>query len=168
MFRFSRTPKSGGVKACRRGKKDGYYRWENYGKIETHQDKEMSSKALERRHEKDTVMDLSVFPVGNDELTTSKYVADTSTSCSKLALKHMVSPTGTIVEGSIDDCLQAIKETAEKSLHRTPRIILQATLDIRPGEFGRFDRKRAKIREVIQETGEKFDESETESIHNKY
>jgi len=75
---------------------------------------------------------------------------------------------GTVVEGSIEDCLEAIRQAAEKSLSaHTPRVIVQATLDIRPGEFGRFDRKRKKIREVFHETGDKFDESEVDIIHKK-
>jgi len=113
-------------------------------------------------------MDVSITPIGKDELSIARYVAVTSSVCADLGLTHEVTPMGTVVSGSIEDCLEAVRQTAEKSLSgRTPRVIVHATLDIRPGEFGRFDRKRKKIREVFHETGEKFDESETDLFVNK-
>jgi len=109
-----------------------------------------------------------LIPIGKDELTISKYIAFTSAACNDLGLKHEVTPMGTVVEGSVEECLEALRQAAENTLAKdTPRVIVQATLDIRPGEFGRFDRKRKKIRALAQETGEKFDDSEIEIVQRK-
>jgi len=151
-----------------RAKTEEHFKWEEYGKTRKHEDKTLTPRALRRRHEKDTVMEISLTPIGMDELTISRYITFTSNACNALGLKHEVTPMSTVVEGSMEDCLEAVRQAAESALEsRTPRVIVHATLDIRPGEFGRFDRKRKRIRAVAHETGEKFDGSETEAVFKK-
>jgi len=111
-------------------------------------------------------MEMHVVPIGQDELSIARYVAMTSDVCTERHLKHEVTPMGTVVDGSLEECLEAVRESTEKVLSQAPRVIVSVTLDVRPGEFGRLDRKRTKIREIVHETGEKFDQSQLEPIHN--
>jgi len=130
------------------------YRWEHYGKNKKHPDKEESKSELKHRHEKDTVMEFTITPLGTDELSTAGYVALASRICRNHELKHEVHPMGTVVEGSVDECLDLLKDCIEKSVQRGPRIILSARIDVRPGEYQRMDKKHKKILEINHQTGE--------------
>eukprot|EP01124_Arcella_intermedia_P035416 TRINITY_DN9014_c0_g1_i1.p1 TRINITY_DN9014_c0_g1~~TRINITY_DN9014_c0_g1_i1.p1 ORF type:complete len:171 (-),score=31.38 TRINITY_DN9014_c0_g1_i1:49-561(-) len=128
------------------------YRWEHYGKGK--HDKQESKSELKHRNEPDTVMELTVTPVGSTESSLATYVALSARICKNHELRHEVHPMGTVVEGSVDDCLAVIREVLEKSLTKVDRVVMNARLDVRPGELHRLDKKHKKLQEITNLTGE--------------
>jgi uncharacterized protein YqgV (UPF0045/DUF77 family) len=77
-------------------------------------------------------------------------------------MPHEAHPMGTVVEGTVDECLDLLREILDKSLSRSPRVILNAKLDVRPGEYNRLEKKRKRIRDELAEVEKNTPETEPE------
>eukprot|EP01121_Diplochlamys_sp_Union-15-3_P004659 TRINITY_DN14852_c0_g1_i1.p1 TRINITY_DN14852_c0_g1~~TRINITY_DN14852_c0_g1_i1.p1 ORF type:complete len:155 (+),score=32.82 TRINITY_DN14852_c0_g1_i1:57-521(+) len=111
--------------------------------------RELSTEKIE------TVMDFALVPLGTADSSMATYTATSSRVLKDSGLKHEVHPMGNIVEGDIDECLDALKEVIEKSLHRTGRLSVNVRLDVMPGGGdNRIHKKKAKITEILSHTGD--------------
>jgi uncharacterized protein YqgV (UPF0045/DUF77 family) len=58
--------------------------------------------------------------------------------------------TATVIEGQLHNVLDAVAKVAEAALHHNPRVILNLTLDIYPGQSSRLAKKHAVIQQTRQ------------------
>jgi uncharacterized protein (TIGR00106 family) len=78
------------------------------------------------------VLDISIVPVGTSDASFSSYVTETCKIVEQQGLKYQVTPTGTVVEGNLDQLMDLARE-----MHSTPfqmgaeRVITSMTIDER-------------------------------------
>lgn len=78
------------------------------------------------------VLDISIVPVGTNDASFSSYVTETCKIVEQQGLKYQVTPTGTVVEGNLEQLMDLARE-----MHSTPfqmgaeRVITSMTIDER-------------------------------------
>lgn len=93
--------------------------------------------------------------MGTTEMSLSSYVGVSNRIVMDRGLRHEVHPMGTVCEGTLDQCVDALKEVINKSLHRAPRIIASVHFDVRPEDQGdRLSKKWARIKFFQSAEGE--------------
>ncbi|KAL6059990.1 hypothetical protein QOT17_013851 [Balamuthia mandrillaris] len=97
--------------------------------------------------EKDTVLEFSLYPFGTDETSLSSYINSSVSIVHKRGLRHEVHSMGTVVEGSLDQCFEVIREVVEKCVRKgAPRLVLNFRADVSPGMSGnRLHNKQRRI-----------------------
>lgn len=87
--------------------------------------------------------------MGTNEDSLTSYVELCTKELNKAELKHSVSPMGSIVEGSLDECMNVLHQSALVCLRRSPRVIVDIKLDVRPGRTNRLHKKMSRIAGTI-------------------
>lgn len=59
---------------------------------------------------------------------------------------------GVICEGTLDQCMDLIKEVLTASLSQAPRAVMNIKIDARPGEVNRLTKKAKKIHSILSES----------------
>lgn len=103
-----------------------------------------------RAEEKDTVLEFQILPIGTSESSMSTYVATCAHILKDSELRHEVHSMGTVMEGSLEECFDVLKECIRRSLRRAPRLIVNMKADVRPGFSNRMHQKNRRITEVLQ------------------
>lgn len=108
------------------------------------------NKDKHRPEEKDTVLDFQILPIGTAESSMSTYVASSAHILKESELRYEVHAMGTVVEGTLDEAFDALKQCIRAGLKRSPRLIVHAKADVRPGVENRLHQKNRRINEVMQ------------------
>ena len=87
----------------------------------------------------------SIIPIGKDE-SLSPFVAEMTRIVEKSGIEHSLTPMGTIVEGGWDEVMNLIGECRKRALEMTGRLLIDITIDDRPGKPR--DRMKAKVAAV--------------------
>ncbi len=78
------------------------------------------------------ILEISITPLGTDEASFSSYVSDACKVVKDRGLKYQITPTATIIEGSVEELMEVAKK-----MHETPfnkgvnRVITNMTIDER-------------------------------------
>lgn len=99
---------------------------------------------------RDTVTEFSIIPIGvKDESSLGTFVATCARVIKNNNVQHEVHAMGAVIEGSLAECLDIIKQCSDACLKRTPRILISMKADIRPGNENRLYKKNAKINLIL-------------------
>ena len=78
------------------------------------------------------LMEISVVPVGTGTASFSSHVTEAVQTIERSGLPYQVTPTATVIEGSVDDLLQVASAIHQTALtHGTERVITHMTIDHR-------------------------------------
>lgn len=94
------------------------------------------------------LMELSMTPLDKGE-SVSKYVARSLEIIDKSGLPYRLNAMGTVVEGTIDEVLQVLKECHERMSQDCARISTSIKMDYRKGKSGRLDLKVKSVEEKV-------------------
>jgi uncharacterized protein YqgV (UPF0045/DUF77 family) len=61
---------------------------------------------------------------------------------------------GTVCEGTLDQCLDLIRDVLTASLTQAPRAMMTVRFDARPGEVNRLTKKAKKLHSILNESRE--------------
>lgn len=96
--------------------------------------------------QEDTLIEFSIIPMGHSESDSiSPTVAKVADRVKRSNLPSEIHSMGTVVEGSLEECLDMIKSCVREALEDVPRVTASIRLDIRPGHLGRM---RESVRSV--------------------
>lgn len=103
----------------------------------------------------DMVMEFSVVPVGiADDVSMAKFVGLSAKICAQNHIQHDVHLMGTVCEGTLDQCLDLIRDVMTQSLAHAPRAVMNVKFDARPGEVNRLSKKAKKLHQILHESKE--------------
>jgi uncharacterized protein YqgV (UPF0045/DUF77 family) len=74
-------------------------------------------------------------------------------------LRFEFSPVGTVVEGSLEECLEGIKEVVAASLQNNERVILNLKADIIPGVEDRTHNRKVRIKKILEQKDEELEQN---------
>ncbi|MEB3103694.1 MTH1187 family thiamine-binding protein [Ferviditalea candida] len=79
-----------------------------------------------------SLLEISVVPVGTGSASFSSQVAEAVQLIEQKGMKYQVTPTATIIEGSLDELMDMAKEIHKKALgNGTNRVITNISIDDR-------------------------------------
>ncbi len=93
---------------------------------------------------RDTLIEFSVTPLGVGG-SVSGHVARCVKKIRGSGLPNELHSMGSIVEGTLEECLDLLKSCIEDTLTDAPRASVSVKMDVRPGQTGRI---RAKVQAV--------------------
>ena len=65
--------------------------------------------------------------------------------------------TATVIEGTLHDVLDTVAKVAEAALHHNPRVIVNLSLDVYPGQANRLSKKQTVIQQAKQHVKQALD-----------
>ncbi|UCF31411.1 MAG: MTH1187 family thiamine-binding protein [bacterium] len=96
------------------------------------------------------IAEISVVPIGTGDPSVSEYVAECIRALDKADIKHTLTPMGTVIEGSLDEILEAVR-----MLHRVPlnhgaaRVLTKLVIDERRDKDASAEQKVASVRKRL-------------------
>jgi len=127
------------------------YRWEHYDHHKTIREQNKHNKdSHKNQDEKGTVIELTINPIGTEEESMASYVGVCARIIKNHDLNHEIHAMGTVMEGSVNECFDAVKDCIEACLRRAPRIMVNIRADVRPGAENRLHKKKHRIIEMVQ------------------
>ncbi len=97
----------------------------------------------------DTLVEFSVTPLGAGE-SVGAYVASCVRLIESSGLEYELHAMGTILEGSLDDCFEVVKNCVREVLKGNSRVTAAIKLDLRPGRRGRIRSKVESVRKRLK------------------
>ena len=105
---------------------------------------------------RDTLAEFSITPLGAPPSPTggvSNFVAHITRGIRASGLDNELHSMGTIIEGTLEECLDLIKQSIEATLAAgAPRASVAIKMDVRPGHTGRI---RGKVESVQKKLAQK-------------
>ena len=95
------------------------------------------------------LLEFSMTPLDKGE-SVSKYVSRSLDIIDKSGLPYRLNPMGTVLEGSLDDVLNVVKDCHRLMASDCDRISTSIKIDYRKGKSGRLE---AKIKSVEEKLG---------------
>lgn len=97
------------------------------------------------------VMEIVVIPLGTGTPSVSSYVADCVKVLKEMGLKFQVTAMGTIVEGSLDELLEAVKRMHKVPFERgAPRVVTSVRIDERSDKELHIEEKVKSVEEKLK------------------
>ena len=94
------------------------------------------------------VAEFSVFPIGKGE-SLSRHVARATRVIRRSSLPNLLTPMGTIVEGSLDEVLGLVRACVRALERDCPRLSLSLKADIRRGRGRRMAHKVRVVEALV-------------------
>eukprot|EP01116_Phalansterium_solitarium_P017572 TRINITY_DN4367_c0_g1_i1.p1 TRINITY_DN4367_c0_g1~~TRINITY_DN4367_c0_g1_i1.p1 ORF type:complete len:166 (+),score=30.39 TRINITY_DN4367_c0_g1_i1:33-530(+) len=108
------------------------------------------NKDKHRPEEKDCVVEFSITPLGTSQESSLQHTVEAAARVVVVrGLRHELHPAGTLIEGSMDECFEAVKECITDSLKRAPRIIVGLRADVHPGAQNRLHQHQVEITRIL-------------------
>jgi len=107
--------------------------------------------SLKSESNKDTLLEFSITPLGVGG-GVSSFVADVTKVIRASNLENELHSMGTIVEGTLDECLDLVKQCVRETLQSAPRASVAIKIDVRSGANG--GRIRSKVNTVRKMLGD--------------
>lgn len=96
----------------------------------------------------DTLIEFNVIPIGHTKNESiSPTVAKVVKHIKSSGLPNETHAMGTVIEGTLDECLELVKTCIQESLKDTPRVTASVRLDVRPGHDGRIESSVRSVEE---------------------
>ncbi|HEY8340981.1 MAG TPA: MTH1187 family thiamine-binding protein [Egibacteraceae bacterium] len=73
----------------------------------------------------------SVTPIGTGSGSVSREVAAALDAVAATGVRHTTDPSGTLLEGTWDECMGAVRAAAEAVLESAPRVSVLVKIDLR-------------------------------------
>jgi len=99
--------------------------------------------------DENTLVEFSITPLGMGE-SVSPYVARCVQKVRTSGLNYELHSMGTIVEGSLDECFDLIKDCMRDLLKDAPRVTAAIKVDLRPGNRGRIKSKVHSVNKILE------------------
>jgi len=97
------------------------------------------------------VMEIVVIPLGTGTPSVSSYVADCVKVLKEMGLKFQVTAMGTIVEGSLDELLEAVRKMHKVPFERgAPRVVTSVRIDERSDKELHIEEKVKSVEEKLK------------------
>jgi len=97
------------------------------------------------------VMEIVVIPLGTGTPSVSSYVADCVKVLKEMGLKFQVTAMGTIVEGSLDELLEAVRRMHKVPFERgAPRVVTSVRIDERIDKELHIEEKVKSVEEKLK------------------
>jgi len=97
------------------------------------------------------VMEIVVIPLGTKTPSVSSYVADCVKVLKEMGLKFQVTAMGTIVEGSLDELLEAVRRMHKVPFERgAPRVVTSVRIDERSDKELHIEEKVKSVEEKLK------------------
>eukprot|EP01116_Phalansterium_solitarium_P017573 TRINITY_DN4367_c0_g1_i3.p1 TRINITY_DN4367_c0_g1~~TRINITY_DN4367_c0_g1_i3.p1 ORF type:complete len:133 (+),score=32.23 TRINITY_DN4367_c0_g1_i3:299-697(+) len=92
----------------------------------------------------------SITPLGTSQESSLQHTVEAAARVVVVrGLRHELHPAGTLIEGSMDECFEAVKECITDSLKRAPRIIVGLRADVHPGAQNRLHQHQVEITRIL-------------------
>lgn len=112
------------------------------------------AKTTSKAPTRDTLVEFSITPLGAPPSPTggvSEFVARVTRVVQASGLENELHSMGTIVEGTLDECFELIKQGIRETIKTgAPRASVAIKMDVRPGHTGRIRGKVDSVREKLR------------------
>lgn len=98
---------------------------------------------------KDALVEFSITPLGVGG-SVSGHVARVTKIIRDSGLDNELHSMGTIIEGTLDECFDLIKDCIRATLTDSPRASVAIKMDVRPGHEGRIKAKVSSVESKLK------------------